>query len=430
MNGFSDRDTVFLAEMGLGPLWRPRAVPVPAVMAAQADEGDVLVEEAPAVQAAVLSAAPADVRPAAAEPPPLRTGAAPAPSPSPMQPPVRPPMPSPAAGQAWADDASARPQTAPTAGSVADAMSGSAADSASGSAAGSVPAPAAESAAKSAAEERRAPPAPARPTSPVDGTRPPAPSPSYLPPGPRPLQPVAQSVSALAPDDSAWDDAALPSDATPEEIALMDWDGLGIAITTCRRCSACRDGRAPVTGTGSRQARWLVAAGASTAADEKARVPLAGDPGKLLDNMLAAVGRSRQQDVYITNLIKCRPLSPNGAERAPSAEEAAACRPYLERELALTGAGTVLTLGQIAANTLLGRPLATPLAGVRGQAHVLDTAQGQVTLVASLHPGELLRRGADKAQAWADLCRARAGAGAATGAAAEAAAGSSDGHAA
>jgi len=416
MNGFSDRDTVFLAEMGLGPLWRPRAAPVPAVMAALEDEGDVLVEEAPAVQAA----APADVRPAAAEPPPIRTGAAPAPSP--VQPPM--PSPAPASGQAWAGDAPARPQGAPTAGSATDAMSGSAA----GSAAGPVPAPAAESAAQSAAEERRVPPAPARPPSPADGTRPPAPSPSYLPPGPRPLQPVAQSVSALAPDDSAWDDAALPSDATPEEIALMDWDGLGIAITTCRRCSACRDGRAPVTGTGSRQARWLVAAGASTAADEKARVPLAGDPGKLLDNMLAAVGRSRQQDVYITNLIKCRPLSPNGAERAPSAEEAAACRPYLERELALSGAGTVLTLGQIAANTLLGRPLAAPLAGVRGQAHVLDTAQGQVTLVASLHPGELLRRGADKAQTWADLCRARAAAGAAAGA--EAAAGSSDGHAA
>jgi uracil-DNA glycosylase family 4 len=277
------------------------------------------------------------------------------------------------------------------------------------------PAPVAEPAAAPAAEPMRAPLPPARPPAPVEASRPPpaAPSsPSYLPPGPRPLQPVAQSVSALAPDDSAWDDAALPSDATPEEIAAMDWDQLGIAITTCRRCSACRDGRAPVTGTGSRQARWLVAAGASTAADEKARVPLAGDPGKLLDNMLAAVGRSRQQDVYITNLIKCRPLSPTGAERAPTAEEAAACRPYLERELALSGAGTVMTLGQIAANTLLGRPLQAPLAGVRGEAHVLETIQGPVTLVASLHPGELLRRGTDKAQAWADLCRARAAAGA------------------
>jgi DNA polymerase len=240
-----------------------------------------------------------------------------------------------------------------------------------------------------------------QPPPPAPPQRPPLPD---LPPGPRPLQPVAQSVSALAPEEAAWDDAALPSDATPEEIAAMDWDQLGVAIAACRRCSACRDGRAPVPGAGSRQARWLVAAGASTAADEKARVPLAGDPGKLLDNMLAAVGLSRQKDVYITNLIKCRPLSPNGAERAPTPEEAAACRPYLERELALTGAGTVLTLGQIAANTLVGRPLASPLAGLRGEVHELNGA----ALVATLHPGELLRRGGDKALAWADLCRARA----------------------
>jgi DNA polymerase len=140
-------------------------------------------------------------------------------------------------------------------------------------------------------------------------------------------------------------------------------------------------------------------------------VPLAGDPGKLLDNMLAAVGMGRERDVYVTNLIKCRPTTPNGGERAPTPQEAAACRPYLEREVALTGADTVLTLGQIAANTLLGRPLPEPLAGARGAVHALETASaagGQaVRLVATLHPGELLRRGADKALAWADLCRAR-----------------------
>ncbi|MFL6634923.1 MAG: uracil-DNA glycosylase family protein [Massilia sp.] len=246
---------------------------------------------------------------------------------------------------------------------------------------------------------------------PVPVALPPRPAPTGpRPPGPTPLQPVAQSVSALPPPsdhDSAWDDAALPSDATPEEIATMDWDQLTIAIAACRRCSACREGRAPVPGTGAKQARWVVAAGATTAADEKARAPLAGDPGKLLDNMLAAVGMGRERDVYVTNLIKCRPTSPNGGERAPTPQEAAACRPYLEREVALTGADTVLTLGQIAANTLLGRPLPEPLAGARGGNHVLDTGGRTVNLVATLHPGELLRRGADKALAWADLCRAR-----------------------
>jgi DNA polymerase len=310
MNGFAERDAVFLAEMGIAPLWHVKNAPAAAEAMAEAEA--LVVEEAPREVAADAFAAAAPV-------------------------------------------------------------------------AASAPAQA-------------TPPAPA-----------PAPTPRPAAPGPRPLQPVAQSVSALAPvppEDLAWDDAALPADATPEEIAQMDWDQLQLAIAACRRCSACRDGRAPVPGTGAKQARWLVAAGASTSADEKARIPLAGDPGKLLDNMLAAVELSRERDVYITNLIKCRPATSGGGDRAPTPEEAAACRPYLERELALTGAGTVLTLGQIAANTLLGRPLAEPLAGVRGQAHPLHT--NGATLVATLHPGELLRRGGDKALAWADLCTARA----------------------
>lgn len=314
MNGVSERDAIFLNEMGLTPLWQLRTVPG---------------HETAAAPAAAPEAAP---------------------GPSPLQPVA---------------------QSASALAPVAEA-------------------PAAEAPVA----------APARRPAPPAGPR---------PPGPSPLQPVAQSVSALAPvdTDSAWDDAALPSDATPEEIAVMDWDQLAIAIAACRRCSACREGRAPVPGTGAKTARWLVAAGATTAADEKARVPLAGDPGKLLDNMLAAVDLARERDVYVTNLIKCRPTTPNGGERAPTPDEAAACRPYLEREVALTGAGTVLTLGQIAANTLLGRPLPAPLAGARGDVHTLDAGGRAVTLVATLHPGELLRRGADKALAWADLCRAR-----------------------
>jgi DNA polymerase len=184
----------------------------------------------------------------------------------------------------------------------------------------------------------------------------------------------------------------------------MDWDALQAAVASCTRCSACRDGRKPVFGSGARAARWFVAAGAASAADEAAGQPLAGDAGTLLGNMLAAVGRSRERDVYVTNLIKCRPASANGGDRAPTAEQAAACRPWLERELALCGADTVLTLGQIAANALLGKPLQEPLASARAAVHEING----VALVATLHPAELLRRGADKALAWADLCRAKA----------------------
>jgi uracil-DNA glycosylase family 4 len=204
--------------------------------------------------------------------------------------------------------------------------------------------------------------------------------------------------------DSAWGEEPPAPPATDEEIARMDWAQLKTAISNCARCGLCKGGRKPVQGSGAQQATWLVAAGATTAADEKERQPLAGEPGKLLVNMLAAVDLSRENAVWVTNLIKCRPTSANGGDRAPLAEEAAACRPYLERELALSGASMVLTLGQIAANALQGKALQEPLAGSRSQVHQLNG----VNLVATLHPGELLRRGADKALAWADLCLARA----------------------
>ena len=115
--------------------------------------------------------------------------------------------------------------------------------------------------------------------------------------------------------------------------------------------------------------------------------------------------------MYVTSLVKCRPTNANGGDRAPTAAEAAACRPFLERERELCGAGMVLTLGQVAANGLLGKPLQEPLAGSRGSTHHI----GAVPMVATLHPGELLRRGADKALAWADLCLARYAADAADG---------------
>jgi DNA polymerase len=216
--------------------------------------------------------------------------------------------------------------------------------------------------------------------------------------------PVAVPVATPAPvAAAAWSDAAVAATAEPD-IAKMGWTELRAAVANCTRCSACREGGKKVFGNGAREATWFVAAGAASAADEAAGEPLAGDAGKLLDNMLLAAERSRERDVYVTNLIKCRPAGPNGADRAPTAEQAAACRPYLDRELALTGAKAMLSLGQIAANALLGKPLQEALAGARGSVHEVNG----VPLVATLHPGELLLRGADKALAWADLCRAKA----------------------
>jgi DNA polymerase len=241
---------------------------------------------------------------------------------------------------------------------------------------------------------------------PVPQAAAPAPAPAQpLAPPPMPRQ-VAEPAARPAWTPPVSEDRAWGVEAEPErlDVSAMDWPALRQAIAACKHCSACSEGRKPVLGAGARQARWLVAAGTASALDEKAGQPLTGEPGKLLDNMLLAVGMSRETDVYVTPLVKCRPANANGGDRAPTLEEAAACRPFLERERELTGAGLVLTLGQVAANGLLGKPLQEPLAGSRGTVHAL----GAVPLVATLHPGELLRRGADKALAWADLCRARA----------------------
>ena len=233
----------------------------------------------------------------------------------------------------------------------------------------------------------------------------PEPSPA-LPPPPvyQPGHEPRAPMNHPQPPGSAWADPDVPAAITDEEIAGMDWAQLRAAIASCTRCGLCAAGSKPVYGSGARQAQWVVAAGATTVADEKEGQPIAGDAGKLLVNMLAAVELSRESSAWVTNLVKCRPTSANGGDRAPTIDEARACRPFLEREVALTGAGMVLTVGQIAANGLLDKPLAEPLSASRGTVHAL----GEVPLVATLHPGELLRRGADKAMAWADLCMARA----------------------
>jgi uracil-DNA glycosylase family 4 len=229
----------------------------------------------------------------------------------------------------------------------------------------------------------------------------PVPDPAPLARGMTPLSAPPYRNPPPVATDAAWDDGSHDAPAVPD-VSTLDWAGLRQAIAGCKDC-ACGEGRKPVYGSGPRQAVWLIAAGTPSALDEQAGQPLTGDPGKLLDNMLHAVGLSRERDAYVTPLVKCRPVNARGGERAPTPDEITACRPFLERELALTGATTVLTMGQVAANGLLGRALNEPLAGVRGQVHALN----EVPLVATLHPGELLLRGADKALAWADLCRAR-----------------------
>ena len=227
----------------------------------------------------------------------------------------------------------------------------------------------------------------------------PTPAPAYAPP-----LSAAEPVASTEEDSTSWfDEAPAPPRAEPvsdEAIAVMDWDTLRTAVSTCTRCSLCETRRNAVNGRGAGQASWIAIAAAPSRLDEKENQAVAGEAGQLLDNMLKAIAVKPETDLYITNLVKCRPSTADGAERAPSGEELLACRPYLQRELALTGATMAITFGQYAAKGLMMGPAA------RGK--VMRYGAAELPVVATYHPDDLLRRPEDKAKAWGDLCLAKA----------------------
>ena len=206
------------------------------------------------------------------------------------------------------------------------------------------------------------------------------------------------------PDDTAWfDDAPAPvpvkqlSDAA---IATLDWEGLTAAVAKCARCDLCKTRKGVVMGRGDRHGDWLMLASSPSRAEEREGRALPGEQGKLLDNMLKAIDLDAGSDVYITHLLKCRPLDEAGQERLPTESESAACRPYFERELALLQPRTIVTLGSMAAAGI--NPGEKP---VRGTVRQL----GNASVVATFHPEMLLQDGTGKAKAraWADLCLAK-----------------------
>ena len=168
-------------------------------------------------------------------------------------------------------------------------------------------------------------------------------------------------------------------------------------VDACTACELCRTRRRSVPGVGDPGADWLFV-GEAPGADEDAQgEPFVGQAGRLLDNMLAALGLARSRNVYIANVLKCRP--PNN--RTPEPGEVAACRPYLDRQIALIRPRLIVALGKSAATALLGRE--ATIASLRGRVH--DYAG--TPLVVTYHPAYLLRTLHDKAKAWEDLLLAR-----------------------
>ena len=180
-------------------------------------------------------------------------------------------------------------------------------------------------------------------------------------------------------------------------VESMDWQALQSCVKNCQACGLAKTRTQTVFGVGDENADWLIVGEAPGAEEDKRGEPFVGQAGKLLDNMLAAIELKRGNNVYIANVLKCRPPE----NRDPHGEEVAQCSPYLKRQVELIKPKLILALGKFAAQTLLNSD--ATVTSLRGKLHDYYG----VPVIVTYHPAYLLRNLADKAKAWDDLCLAK-----------------------
>ncbi len=187
---------------------------------------------------------------------------------------------------------------------------------------------------------------------------------------------------------------AAPGDDRRAGIMELDWVALKGRVASCTDCALHQNRNKTVFGVGDENADWLFV-GEGPGADEDAQgEPFVGQAGRLLDNMLVAINLSRRANVYIANVVKCRPPS----NRNPAPEEALACEPYLQRQIELIQPKLIVALGRVAVQNLLATDAS--ISSLRGRIHQYRG----ISLIVTYHPAYLLRSLPDKAKAWADLC--------------------------
>lgn len=223
----------------------------------------------------------------------------------------------------------------------------------------------------------------------------------------------ARGVTMVEPVLAAGDPPVAQATVTPLDQSAkpgaLDWAALRETVTSCERCTLCASRTQTVFGVGDIEARWLFVGEAPGAEEDLRGEPFVGQAGMLLDAMLASLGLDRRRDVYIANVLKCRPP----ANRNPAPEEVAQCEPYLLRQIALVRPQVIVAMGRFAVQSLLGTDAG--IASLRGQVHPFRLEGLEVPLVVTYHPAYLLRSLAEKSKAWADLCLARSLVSGATG---------------
>jgi uracil-DNA glycosylase family 4 len=182
-----------------------------------------------------------------------------------------------------------------------------------------------------------------------------------------------------------------------EIIQNMDWPTLQDCIKDCKACDLAATRTQTVFGVGDAKAEWMFVGEAPGEIEDKHGEPFVGEVGKLLDNMLIAMQLSRINNVFIANVLKCRPPE----DREPKGGEAKQCEPYLKQQVALIKPKVIIALGKSAAHSLLQSD--APIASMRGQVHRYN----DVPVIVTFHPADLLHKPEDKSKAWDDLCFAK-----------------------
>ena len=175
------------------------------------------------------------------------------------------------------------------------------------------------------------------------------------------------------------------------------WIPLKAAVSGCVKCGLHQTRTQTVFGVGDENAEWMLIGEAPGAEEDRLGEPFVGQAGKLLDNMLAALGLSRQKNVYIANVLKCRPPG----NRNPAPDEVEQCSPHLLQQIELVKPKLIVAMGRFAAQTLLKTDAS--ISSLRGRVH----RYAGVPLIVTYHPAYLLRTLEDKAKAWEDLVFAR-----------------------
>jgi DNA polymerase len=212
-----------------------------------------------------------------------------------------------------------------------------------------------------------------------------------LPPPERPAPAVQASLFEAPP--------VVPASAVPEddvEKRLNELTVLAQQVCECRRCPQMVSTRTQtVFGVGPLDPDLCFIGEAPGRQEDQQGVPFVGDAGQLLTRIIAACGMSREE-VFILNILKCRPPSPTG-NRPPTPEEAANCREYLERQIELVRPKFICALGASAANGLLGTN--TSIGKLRGRFYEYRG----IPVLCTFHPSFLLRSPERKKEVWEDM---------------------------